>query len=207
MQSWWCRQDGCWHRAFCCCLWLRGFELGRQAAWRPRGNHDSVVKTLVTPCSLLISRWLACQGKESSPVCGNPQSQSLIAKFGIYFIYVLSVKKQQSRGHCRVSGFVTEFELGRQAAWRPRGNRAGVVKTLMALCILLLCCGCGSRTLYEGFELGRQAAWRPRCNRGGVDKTVVGTVQSAAVCGCVSLGLSVHIRARSSRLINGRVQS
>ena len=88
----------------------------------------------------------------------------------------------------RVSGFVTEFELGRQAAWRPRGDRGGVVKTLMALCILLLCCGCVSRILCAGFEPGRQAAWRPRCNRGGVGKTVVGTVHSAVDCGCVSLG-------------------
>ena len=107
----------------------------------------------------------------------------------------------------RVSSFVTEFELGRQAAWRPRGNRGGVVKTLMALCILLLCCGCVSRTLYAGFELGRQAAWRPRCNRGGVDKTVVGIVHSAAVCGCVSLELIVWVRARSSSFMAAEVQS
>ena len=37
-----------------------------------------------------------------------------------------------------VSSFVTEFELGRQAAWRPRGNRIGVIKTLMALCICVV---------------------------------------------------------------------
>ena len=107
----------------------------------------------------------------------------------------------------RVSGFVTEFELGRQAAWRPRCNRGGVVKTLMALCILLLCCGCVSRTLYAGFELGRQAAWWPRCNRGCVDKTVVGIVHSAAGCGCVSLGLSVQVRARSLCYIMAEGQS
>ena len=101
-------------------------------------------------------------------------------------------------------GLCEEFELGRQAAWRPRGNRGGVVKTLMALCILLLCCGCGSRTLYAGFELGRQAAWRPRCNRGGVDKTVVGIVHSAAVCGCVSLGLCMRGTSSVVKLLGGR---
>ena len=104
----------------------------------------------------------------------------------------------------QISGFVTEFELGRQTAWRPRGNRGGVVKTLMALCILLLFCGCVSRTLYAVFGLGLQAAWRPRCNRGGVDKTVVGIVHSAAVCGCVSLGLGVRASSSVVNLHNGR---
>ena len=128
----------------------------------------------------------------------------------------------------RVSGFVTKFGLGRQAAWRPRGNRGGVVKTLMALCILMLCCGCVSRTLYiiilriwesivyawENFLVAKQGSSsvvKLLGGRGAIvmvsTRTVVGTVQSAAVCGCVSHGLSVHIRARSSRLINGRVQS
>ena len=71
--------------------------------------------------------------------------------------------------------------MRRQAAWRPRCNRGGVVKTVggtvhSAAELWLRV----TWALYAGFKLGRQAAWRPRCNRGGVVKTIGGTVHSAA---------------------------
>ena len=50
---------------------------------------------------------------------------------------------------CVFLGSVCGFRLGRQAAWRPRCNRGGVVKRLVALCSLLVVIAC-SWALYEG---------------------------------------------------------
>ena len=39
----------------------------------------------------------------------------------------------------------TTFELGRQAAWRPRCNRGGVDKTVVGIVHSAVVCGCVSR--------------------------------------------------------------
>ena len=73
--------------------------------------------------------------------------------------------------------------LGRQAAWRPRGNRGGVVMTV-------------DGTVHT--ELGRQAAWRPRCNHGGVVKFVDSTVLCCCVVIACYLGSACGVQARLS---------
>ena len=73
----------------------------------------------------------------------------------------------------RVSDFVTEFELGRQAAWRPRCNRGGVDKTVVGIVHSAVVLRLRVSGFVTEFELGRQAAWRPRNNHDSVVKTLV----------------------------------
>ena len=61
VQSWWCCQDvdntvrsAVVLRLRVLRLCLRGFEHGRQAAWRPWCNRGGVVKMLMALCSLLL---------------------------------------------------------------------------------------------------------------------------------------------------------
>ena len=144
--------DGCWHCAGCCCVAVA-------CSWALGGGSSSVVKLfggrgaivvvssrrLMALCSLLVTcdcmflgLWMRVRARSSS---------CLAAEMQLWWC------RQEGRWHCAVCycGVVAcswapyaGFELGRQAAWRPRCNHVGVVKTVDGTVLLLLCCDCVS---------------------------------------------------------------
>ena len=79
------------------------------------------------------------------------------------------------KSNCEVLGLWLWAQLGRQAAWRPRCIRIGVV-WLVASCLQMLISVC-LFGLWLWAQLGRQAAWRPRCIRIGVAWLVASCLQ------------------------------
>ena len=97
---------------------------------------------------------------------------------------------------------VAGLELGRQAAWRPRRIRIGVV-WLVASCrqMLISVCLIG---LGLWAQLGRQAAWRPRC----IDRCrLVGGIVLAVAVVIACSWLWFWALARSSSCLAAEVHS
>ena len=116
-----------------------GVRARSSSSWRPRCNRGGVVRTVdgtVQFAAVLRLRVLGlCMWGLSSVVklLGGRGaivvvSSSRLMTLCILLLFVVACN----------SGSVCGFELGRQAAWRPRGNHGGVVKTLVTLCSLLV---------------------------------------------------------------------
>ena len=100
------------------------------------------------------------------------------------------------------------FKLGRQAAWRPRCNRCGVVKWLVALCSLLVICDC---VLLGLCMRGSSSVVKLLGGRGAIMVVLSRRLMALCIlllcCDCVLLGLCVWGSSSVVELIGGRVQS
>ena len=106
------------------------------------------------------------------------------------------------KSNCEVLGLWLWAQLGRQAAWRPRCIRIGVV-WLVASCLQMLICVC-LFGLGLWAQLGRQAAWRPWC----IEMVSSGWWHCLAVAVVIACcGLWFWARARSSSCLAAEVHS
>ena len=106
------------------------------------------------------------------------------------------------KSNCEVLGLWLWAQLGRQAAWRPRCIRIGVV-WLVASCLQMLISVC-LFGLGLWAQLGRQAAWRPWC----IEMVSSGWWHCLAVAVVIACcGLWFWARVRSSSCLAAEVHS